>query len=131
MAKGRKTGGRNFTKGDKRAGRPKGSKDKIPRTWKHSLKVVFEEVCAEHPDVLHAAMLAGFRAGAPKSFPYLQLAAHYIDGRPITVLELTGKGGGPIKIEDVREAKASLRKKLDALMKRVDAVQSTGDGGES
>jgi hypothetical protein len=96
MARGKKTGGRNFTKGDPRAGRPKGSKDKIPRTWKGSIKAIFEAISSEQPELLRDAMVKGLKAKAPKSFPYLQLAVHYIDGRPRQAIELTGADDKPI-----------------------------------
>lgn len=88
MARGKKTGGRNFTKGDPRAGRPKGSRDKIPRSFKTSVRALFEEVANQKPDLLKSTIERGLKAAAPKSFQYLQLAAYYIDGKPAETIKV-------------------------------------------
>lgn len=66
----------------KSPGRPKGSKDRISRTFKGSLKAVFEEIATKEPDLIYQAVIKGLKAPAPKSFQYLQLMTVYIDGRP-------------------------------------------------
>jgi hypothetical protein len=82
-------GGRKRTTWTKKTrpkgGRKKGSKDKIPRSFKGSIKKIFEEVATEQPDLLYKAVVNGLRAPAPKSFPYLQLVTAYIDGKPMEV----------------------------------------------
>ncbi len=80
MAIGKKTGGRDFRPGQ--GGRRKGAKDKIPRTFKASMRAIFEEVAATHPHTLRDAVTKGLTAPPPKSYPYLQLLAHYLDGKP-------------------------------------------------
>lgn len=62
-------------------GRPKGSKDVVPRTFKGSVKRIWEEVATENPELLYAAMVKGLKAPAPKSFQYLQLLKVTVDGR--------------------------------------------------
>jgi hypothetical protein len=69
-------------------GRPKGSHDKIPRSVKASIRAVFEEVATEDPELIRRAVRAGLEAPPPKSFPYLQLAAFYVDGRPVEDIKL-------------------------------------------
>lgn len=90
MARGFKTGGRDFQLGAPGPGRPKGSRDKVPRTFKASVRAIFAEVAAEQPGLLRDAILRGIQADPPKSYPYLQLAAHYLDGKPAERPHLTG-----------------------------------------
>lgn len=69
-------------------GRPKGSKDVVPRTFKGTVKRIFEEVATENPDLIHAAIVKGLKAPAPKSFQYLQLLTVTIDGREAQAIPL-------------------------------------------
>lgn len=80
MAVGKKTGGRDFRPGQ--GGRKKGSKDKIPRSVKASMRAIFEDIATNDPQVIRDAMIKGLTAPPPKSFSYLQLMAHYLDGKP-------------------------------------------------
>lgn len=89
------SGGRRSTtwkKGEKppkrSPGRPKGSKDKVPRAWKGSLKALFEEYGTEKTDVVWNAIDKGLRAAPPKSFQYLQLMKALIDGKDDDVVAL-------------------------------------------
>lgn len=82
------SGGRRSTtwkKGEKppkrSPGRPKGSKDAVPRTFKGSIKRIFEEIATDDPDLIYRAMVKGLKASAPKSFQYLQLLRASIDGK--------------------------------------------------
>ncbi len=81
MAKGKKTGGRDFRPGE--GGRKKGSKDKIPRTFAASVRAVYAEVASTKRKVIRRAIIEGLEAPPPKSFPYLQLGALYLDGKPV------------------------------------------------
>jgi len=80
MALGKKSGGRNFRPGQ--GGRKKGSRDKIPRTFKASVKAIYEEIASNDPGIIRRAIVRGLSAPPPKSFPYVQLGAHYLDGKP-------------------------------------------------
>ena len=83
MARGTKTGGRDFKKGNRMSrGRPKGSKDKIPRTFKASVALLFRELGEEDRDRWKAAIQRSMRLGGRIAFPYFQMAAHYLDGKP-------------------------------------------------
>jgi hypothetical protein len=66
----------------KRGGRPLGAKDKVPRSVKASIKKIFEEIGSTDRELIREAIMRGIQAEPPKSFPYLQLAAAYVDGRP-------------------------------------------------
>jgi len=76
-------------------GRPKGSKDRVTRTFKASIRQVFEEIASEDPDLIKTAVLRGLRGRPRESFPYVQLAAHYIDGKPADTVEVKSKSGSP------------------------------------
>lgn len=71
-----------------RPGRPLGAKDKLPRSAKASIKKIFEEVGSTDPEMIRAAIMRGLQAEPPKSFPYLQLAAAYVDGRPVETVKV-------------------------------------------
>lgn len=63
-------------------GRPKGSRDKIPRSFRASVAQLYRDLADEQPELYRDAIERGLRSEPPKSFPYLQLAASYIDGKP-------------------------------------------------
>ena len=56
-------------------GRPKGSKDSIPRTFRASIKKVFEDIATTEPKLIKKAVREGLASVPPKSFAYVQLAA--------------------------------------------------------
>lgn len=87
MARGKKTGGRNFKKGHGK-GRPKGAKDKVPRSFKASIRVLYQQLAADRPDLFENAVVKGLSAKPPFSFQYLQMGAHYIDGKPADTLKI-------------------------------------------
>ena len=62
--------------------RPKGAKDKVPRSLKASIRAICRAIGTEKPEVIERALLEGIKARPPKSFQYLQLWAHYTDGKP-------------------------------------------------
>jgi hypothetical protein len=66
----------------KSPGRPKGAKDRVPRSFKGSIKAIFEEIASQDPELIYKAVEKGLKAPAPKSFQYLQLVTAYIDGKP-------------------------------------------------
>ncbi len=80
MALGKKTGGRDFGPGQ--GGRKKGSKDKIPRSVKASIATIYEEIASDTPEIIRDAIVRGLKAPPPKSFPYVNLGALYLDGKP-------------------------------------------------
>jgi len=97
MARGTKTGGRDFKKGNRMSkGRPKGSKDKIPRTFKASVALLFQELGEEDRERWKAAIQRSMRLGGRTAFPYFQMAAHYLDGKPADRIQV--EGTQPIQI---------------------------------
>lgn len=86
MARGKKTGGRDFKKGQ--GGRKRGAKDKFPRSFKASIAAVINEVAVEDPALIKSCIVRGLKAAAPKSFAYLQLAAAYVDGKPAETVNM-------------------------------------------
>ncbi len=71
--------GRPFTKGDPRAGRKKGSKNRTPG----SVRALLEHLAAEKPELYEKAIKRGLAAGGARSYPFVALAASYIDGKPV------------------------------------------------
>jgi len=94
MAKGKKTGGRDFAPGN--SGKPKGAKDKQPRRAKASVVRHLAEYIENHPDELQDAIKRGLESANPTTF--LALAADHLDGRPVQKVQLGGEDGGPIKV---------------------------------
>ena len=77
MARGTKTGGRPFTKGN--PGRLKGAKDRVPRA---SIRGAIRAVAAKDPALFETILRKGLGLAAPSNFRYLELCAHYLDGKP-------------------------------------------------
>ena len=71
-------------------GRPKGSKDSVPRTVRASVKSVLEEIATDHRDDIREAILKGIKSRPPASLRYIELAAHYTDGKPADTVTLKG-----------------------------------------
>ena len=72
-------------------GRKKGARDRVPRSFKASIRDVFEAIATEDPEMIKTAIERGLRGRPRESFPYVQLAAHYIDGKPEDVVRLKGQ----------------------------------------
>ena len=71
-------------------GRPKGSKDRFPRSVKASIRKVMEKIARQEPKLIEQVIRDGF-AGKPRdAFPYVQLFAHYLDGKPPETINVQG-----------------------------------------
>ena len=79
-------------KRDAGPGRPKGSKNKVPGSVKASFRKVCEDIGAEQPDLIRKAFERGLTARPPHSFSYLQVWAHYTDGKPKDTIEVRQRG---------------------------------------
>ena len=66
----------------------KGIPNKIPTSLKNSIKYVAYQIGRRNPKLFYEAFRRGLEAKPPISFPYLQLAAHYLDGKPREKIEL-------------------------------------------
>lgn len=87
MAKGKKTGGRNFKKGQ--GGRKKGAKDKVPRSFKASIKNIYERLATEEPELFEGAIRRDLKSKRGSvAFQHTQLAAHYLDGKPAETIKV-------------------------------------------
>ena len=60
-----------------------------------AVKQVFEDIATEDPELIKQAVLKGLRGRPRESFPYVQLAAHYIDGKPADTIQVKSKTGAP------------------------------------
>lgn len=68
-------------------GRRKGSKHKLDPTLKASVKAIYKELSQTKPELFKEAIENGIKAKPPYSFQYLQLGAHYLDGKPKDMVE--------------------------------------------
>ena len=80
MVRGMKTGGRDFQPGN--PGRPKGSKNRVPGSLKATVVVILAELAAEDREQWKQTIRDAIREGGRVAFPYIQLAAYYLDGKP-------------------------------------------------
>ena len=88
MAQGRKTGGRDYTKGHGGA-RPLGSKDKFPRTAKRHVEWLLERYGTG--GLLDAAMTAGLSARPGTTAPYCKMVIEHLKGAPDQTVNLDKK----------------------------------------
>lgn len=94
------------TSGLKRGGpgRTKGSKDAVPRSFKASIRAVFEDLLSKDPKILQAAVLRGLSSRKPKeAFLYVRLFAD-LTGELKHQIELTGKDGAPLNLRGLTDA---------------------------
>ena len=74
----------------KTGGRQKGTKNSITPSLKASVKAIYKHLADTKPQMLQRAIEDGIQAKPPYSFQYLQLGAHYLDGKPADKVENTG-----------------------------------------
>lgn len=91
MAKGKKTGGRNFKKGQ--GGRKKGAKDKVPRGLKAkiagSIRSMYEALLNGEPQLFENRIRRDLKKGSGTvGFQHVQLAAYYLDGKPAETIKI-------------------------------------------
>jgi hypothetical protein len=98
----------------RRAGRPRGSKDSVPKSVKASVKAVIEEVVSENKVSLYDAVLDGIESGPRYAHNYLRMAAEYTDGKPDQALTLRTQ----FREDEVAQATKSLERKMAALFER-------------
>jgi hypothetical protein len=68
-------------KRDAGPGRPKGSKDKVPRTARAAVTALIERLGAD-TELIESVLRKGLSARAPSSFPYLRLLIEQNIGAP-------------------------------------------------
>ena len=71
-------------------GRPPGRKNKVPPSVKASVKEVLEEVAGSNRDEIKAAIIKGINSKPPHSLSYVEVVAHYVDGKPAETVKLKG-----------------------------------------
>ena len=93
--------------GTKSPGRPKGRRDKVPRSLKMAFRDVYEQLASENPKVILRAIKRGLEAPPPASAAYLRIWSEYQLGRPVERVELGGAGGKPVTVEFVQSVRSS------------------------
>lgn len=68
-------------------GRPKGAKDKFPRSARHAVTALLEDF-AGNVDLIRTTLERGLQARPPASFPYLKLIVEAQIGQPDQTLHL-------------------------------------------
>jgi len=84
MARGFKTGGRDFQKGA--PGRPKGAEDRLPRSAKAAAGL-FERFACDTA-LIEEVLTRGLKSRAPSSFPYLRLVIEQSAGAPAHAVDV-------------------------------------------
>lgn len=84
-------------------GRKKGSRDRVPRSFKASIKTMYERLAKTEPELFEGAIRRDLqnRRGIA-AFHHVQLAAYYLDGKPKEHVELDGKLEMPTIINRIR-----------------------------
>jgi hypothetical protein len=55
---------------------------------KASIRDVLEDLATNHRDEIRDAILKGIKSRPPASLRYIELAAHYVDGKPAETIKL-------------------------------------------
>ena len=71
-------------------GRPKGSKNHVPKKFKKALENAFLVIGHENPELVKAAIEKGLRGQPREAFPFVQLFSFYNHGKPPDVIDLRG-----------------------------------------
>jgi hypothetical protein len=70
-------------KGRKMDGNTPVGQTTLAKIEKASIKRIIKDLATTDPELFREAIVAGLQAAPPRSFPYLALAAAYLDGKPI------------------------------------------------
>lgn len=62
---------------------PVGNTTTLAKIEKASVKRILKDLVGTQPELIKDAIIAGLLAPPPRSFPYVALAAAYLDGKPI------------------------------------------------
>jgi hypothetical protein len=81
----------------------KGSRKVISKHFRKNIRALFEEYGHCHYADLKKAIDDGIHAEPPKSFPYIQMWAHYCLGKPVEKVEVSGKDGAKLPVTIVFE----------------------------
>lgn len=97
-------------------GKPKGAKDEVPRSFKASIRAVYEKLQHERPEMFVNAIERGLTSRRPKeAFPYVKLFAELL-GEMKQQVEVSGA-------LDVTQARESISSRIARLASRI----GTGD----
>jgi hypothetical protein len=97
------------------AGVPNAEAGELPPEYRVSVRSILRRVVDRHERQIEAALIKGLRAKPPYSFAYLQLAAHYLDGKPVDHVEISGDSGPAFMVQAERLALACTPEQLAQL----------------
>ncbi len=89
----------------------------------------YKELCADIADRGMRAIVTKKVMENPKHpafMPALKTMLEHAHGKPRQAVELTGPGGGPVQTEDVTDARAAMRQRLEQAAKRHTAAAAGG-----
>lgn len=105
-------------------GKPKGAKDEVPRSFKASIRAVYEKLQHEKPELFVNAIERGLTSRRPKeAFPFVRLYAELI-GEMKQQVELTGN----LNVEQQDAFALRTRTVLDELAARLASGSSFAAG---
>ncbi len=84
--------------------RPKrtGCRDRIPKAFRKSIKAIYRKLVDLQPELFENAIVRDLKHGKGMApFQHVQLAAHYLDGKPVETVKMEGTPMGPTSIEFV------------------------------
>jgi hypothetical protein len=71
----------------------------VPRTFRASIKTMYEKLATENPELFEDAIRRDLKAkGGTAAFHHVQLAAHYLDGKPKEQVEISGDVSVPSQV---------------------------------
>jgi hypothetical protein len=84
------------------------------RVIKASVKRIMDEIVSDDPELIRNAIIDGLQAPAPRSFPYIALAAAYLDGKPIDAKPVDDDKANlcELTIEQLRDRALALAERL-------------------
>lgn len=110
-----------FKKGN--PGRPKGSKNKLPRSVMQTMREICEKIISSENTTLRSALMRGVRSHPRFAFNYIRLLAEYNEGKPKETLDLNATFNEQV----MEQAANGMRKKMDLLLKTVLKQQRKAD----
>lgn len=99
-------------KGSAAVGRPKGKKDRVPKSVRASVAAILTRVVKEKHKTVESAIVDGISSGPRHADRYLRLAAEYVDGKPVDTVHLNAS----FNQTELKTAREQLGAKLSTML---------------